>query len=57
MGIEDRGYSSSDVLVSTDWVADNMADTANVRLVESNEDFVTLQHGPYRQCVSYRLDF
>ncbi len=35
--IEDRGYSNSDVLVSTDWVADHLEDS-NVRIVESNED-------------------
>ena len=35
--IDDRGYSNADVLVSTQWVADNL-ENPNVRIVESNED-------------------
>jgi len=35
--IEDRGYARSDVLVSTEWVAEHLQDPA-LRLVESNED-------------------
>jgi len=35
--IEDRGYATPEVLVSTDWVADHLNDSA-VRLIESNED-------------------
>jgi len=35
--IADRGYHDADVLVSTDWVAEHLADP-NVRIVESNED-------------------
>ena len=35
--IASRGYSNPDVLVSTDWVADNL-DNASIRIVESNED-------------------
>ncbi len=35
--IADRGYATSEVLVSTDWVADNLENPA-VRIVESNED-------------------
>ncbi len=35
--IASRGYSNPDVLVSTDWVADNL-DTPGIRIVESNED-------------------
>ena len=35
--IASRGYSNPDVLVSTDWVADNL-DAAGIRIVESNED-------------------
>jgi len=35
--IADRGYVKSDVLVSTDWVAEHLSDPA-FRLVESNED-------------------
>ena len=32
-----RGYAHPEVLVSTDWVAEHLADP-NIRLVESNED-------------------
>jgi thiosulfate/3-mercaptopyruvate sulfurtransferase len=35
--IEDRGYSTPDVLVSTDWVQQHLNDPA-VRIAESNED-------------------
>jgi thiosulfate/3-mercaptopyruvate sulfurtransferase len=35
--IQDRGYVHSDVLVSTDWVADHL-DDPGIRIVESNED-------------------
>jgi len=35
--IQERGYSQSDVLVSTDWVAQHL-DDPSVRIVESNED-------------------
>lgn len=35
--IAERGYAKPDVLVSTDWVAENL-NNPNVRIVESNED-------------------
>lgn len=35
--VSDRGYVNSDVLVSTDWVADHLEDPS-VRIIESNED-------------------
>jgi len=35
--IEERGYTRSDVLVSTDWVQEHLNDP-NVRIAESNED-------------------
>jgi thiosulfate/3-mercaptopyruvate sulfurtransferase len=35
--MSDKGYAHPDVLVSTDWVADNL-DNPDVRIVESNED-------------------
>mgnify|MGYP003620916327 CR=1 FL=1 len=34
----DQGYAHGDVLVSTQWVADNLHQTDKIRLVESNED-------------------
>jgi thiosulfate/3-mercaptopyruvate sulfurtransferase len=38
-------YANSEVLVSTAWVADNLDDTENVRLVESNEDVLLYSTG------------
>lgn len=35
--IETRGYVNAEILVSTDWVAENL-NSPNVRIVESNED-------------------
>jgi thiosulfate/3-mercaptopyruvate sulfurtransferase len=35
--IEDRNYAHPDVLVSTDWVAENL-DNPDIRIIESNED-------------------
>lgn len=37
LDISARGYANSDILVSTDWVAEHL-DDHNVRIVESNED-------------------
>ncbi|MCB0344438.1 MAG: sulfurtransferase [Bdellovibrionales bacterium] len=42
--IKDRGYSHSNVLVSTDWVAENLANP-NVRIIESNEDQLLYKTG------------
>jgi len=44
MSIEERGYVHSEVLVSTDWVAENL-NTPNIRLVESNEDILLYTQG------------
>ena len=35
--IEERGYASTEALVSTDWVAEHLNDP-NLRIAESNED-------------------
>jgi thiosulfate/3-mercaptopyruvate sulfurtransferase len=35
--IASRGYATTDILVSTDWVAEHLSD-AHVRIIESNED-------------------
>lgn len=40
-----NGYAQPDVLVSTDWVAERLNDTDNVRLVESNEDVLLYSTG------------
>jgi thiosulfate/3-mercaptopyruvate sulfurtransferase len=42
--IEARGYAHPEVLVSTQWVADHLAD-ADVRIVESNEDVLLYETG------------
>ncbi len=42
--IESRGYVHGDVLVSTDWVADHLADPS-VRVIESNEDMLLYPSG------------
>lgn len=35
--IQSRGYANPDILVSTDWLADNL-NNPNIRIIESNED-------------------
>lgn len=42
--ISSRGYSDSDVLVSTEWVAEHLNDSS-IRLVESNEDQLLYKSG------------
>lgn len=41
----DKGYIHPDVLVSTDWVAENLHNTDKFRLVESNEDVLLYSTG------------
>lgn len=41
----DKGYANPDVLVSTQWVADNLNNTDKIRLVESNEDILLYSTG------------
>ena len=43
--MSNHSYANPDVLVSTDWVAENLGDTENVRLVESNEDVLLYSTG------------
>jgi len=38
-------HADPDVLVSTEWVAQHLGDTANVRIVESNEDLLLYSTG------------
>jgi len=40
-----KGYIHPEVLVSTEWVAANLGNTDNVRLVESNEDLLLYSTG------------
>lgn len=42
--IESRGYVTPDALVSTDWVAEHLADPS-VRIIESNEDLLLYPSG------------
>lgn len=43
--MSDKGYMHSEVLVSTDWVAENLGKTDKIRLVESNEDLLLYSTG------------
>jgi thiosulfate/3-mercaptopyruvate sulfurtransferase len=43
--MSERGYAQPDVLVSTDWVANNLNRTDEVRLIESNEDVLLYSTG------------
>jgi thiosulfate/3-mercaptopyruvate sulfurtransferase len=40
-----ENYANPEILVSTDWVAANLSDTDNIRLVESNEDVLLYSTG------------
>ncbi|OZC03811.1 sulfurtransferase [Rubricoccus marinus] len=44
-------YAHPDVLVSTDWVSHHLADTANVRVIESNEDILLYATGHLHNAV------
>src|ERR671913_1008311 len=43
--IQEKGYANPDALVSTQWVAEHLADTENVRIVESDEDVLLYEVG------------
>ena len=43
--MSNKGYVHPEVLVSTNWVAENIANTDTVRLVESNEDLLLYSTG------------
>ena len=34
--IQEKGYANPDALVSTQWVAEHLDDTENIRIVESD---------------------
>ena len=44
-------YAHPDVLVSTDWVAERLDDTDNIRLIEANEDVLLYETGHIRNAV------
>jgi thiosulfate/3-mercaptopyruvate sulfurtransferase len=43
--MSDKGYVHPEVLVSTQWVADNLGNTDKIRIVESNEDVLLYSTG------------
>lgn len=43
--IAEKGYAHPEALVTTDWVADNLHDTDNIRIVESDEDVLLYEVG------------
>jgi thiosulfate/3-mercaptopyruvate sulfurtransferase len=43
--IQEKGYANPDALVSTQWVADHLDDTENIRIVESDEDVLLYDIG------------
>lgn len=43
--MSDKGYVHSEVLVSTDWVAQNLGNVSQIRLIESNEDVLLYSTG------------
>lgn len=49
--MSDKGYSQPEVLVSTDWVAENLQNTDTVRLVESNEDVLLYSTGHIKNAI------
>lgn len=49
--MNDKEYSHPEVLVSTQWVADNLNKTDDIRLVESNEDLLLYSTGHIRNAV------
>ena len=56
-GISGRGYASPDVLVSTDWLADHLADP-DLRVLECNEDVLLYEFGhiPGAQKIDWHSD-
>lgn len=47
----EQDFPSNDVLVPTQWVADNLHRTGEIRLVESNEDVLLYSTGHIRNAV------
>ena len=43
--IQQKGYAHPEALVTTDWVAEHLGDTENVRIVESDEDVLLYDIG------------
>ena len=49
--MSDKGYVHGEVLVSTDWVAENLGNSDTIRLVESNEDLLLYSTGHIQNAV------
>ena len=49
--MSDKGYVHPEVLVSTEWVANNLSKTDQIRLVESNEDLLLYHTGHIKNAV------
>lgn len=49
--MNDKAYIYPEVLVSTQWVAENLEQTSNIRLVESNEDLLLYSTGHIQNAV------
>ena len=49
--MSDKEYIHGDILVSTDWVAENLNNTDTIRLVESNEDLLLYSTGHIQNAV------
>ena len=43
--IQQKGYANPESLVTTEWVAEHLNDTDNVRIVESDEDVLLYDIG------------
>ena len=43
--IESKGYAHPEALVTTQWVAEHLDDTENIRIVESDEDVLLYDIG------------
>lgn len=49
--MNNKGYANPEILVSTDWVAENLSKTDSIRLVESNEDLLLYRTGHIENAV------
>ena len=49
--IEQKGYAHPEAVVSTEWVAERLNDTENIRIVESDEDVLLYDIGHIRNSV------
>ena len=43
--IQEKGYAHPEALVTTEWVAEHLDDTENIRIIESDEDVLLYYRG------------